>query len=100
MNADRHPGDLLATAIIKIMVPVGVRNTKLEEIHADLVPMTKTGDYSDITVTGGDGRRIPWNDVSRIDDDATRDLMGQIMDRIYTFQVKVEDPAFRKVLDQ
>ena len=100
MNANRHPEDLLATAIIKTMVLVCVRNTKLEDIHAGLAPVTKTGDYSDVTVIDGDGRRIPWNDVSHFDDDAMRDLMRQIVDRVYTFQVKSEDPAFLRVIDR
>ena len=100
VNANRHPDDLLATAIIKIMVLVCVRNTKLEDIHAGLVPVTKTGDYSDVTVIDGEGRQIPWNDVSHFDDDAMRDLMRQIVDRVYTFQVNVEDSAFLRVIDR
>ena len=82
------------------MVLVCVRNTKLEDIHAGLVPVTKTGDYSDVTVIDGDGRRIPWNDVSHFDDDARRDLMRQIVDRMYTFQAKADDPAFLQVIDR
>ena len=100
MNADRRPEDLLATAIIKAMVLVRVRYTKLDDIHAGLPPVTKTGDYSDATVIDGEGRRIPWNDVSHFDDDAMRDLICQIMDRMYTFQVKSGDPAFLRVIDR
>lgn len=62
--------------------------------------MTKTGDYSDVTVIDGDGRQIPWNDVSHFDDDAMRELMRQIVDRVYTFQVKSKDPALLKVIDR
>jgi len=100
VKANQSPDDLLATAIIKTMVLVCVRNTKLEDIHAGLVPVTKTGDYSDVTVVDGEGRRIPWNDVSHFDDDAMRDLMRQIVDRVYTSQVKSEDPAFLRVIDR
>ena len=100
MNANEHPDDLLAAAIIKTMVLVCVRNTKLEDLHAGLVPVTNTGDFSDVTVIDGDGRQIPWNDVSHVDDDAMRDLMRQIVDRVYTFQVKPEDPALLKVIDR
>ena len=100
MNANQHPDDPLANAIIKTMVLVCVRNTKLEDIHAGLVPVTKAGDYSDVTVIDGEGRRIPWNGVSHFDDDVMRDLMRQIVDRVYTFQVKAEDPAFLKVVDR
>ena len=45
-----------------------VRNTQLEDIHAGIVLVIRTGDYSDVTVVDADGRRIPWNDVSHFDD--------------------------------
>ena len=41
-----------------------VRNTELESIHAGLVPVTRTGDYTDVFVIDADGRRMPWPDVS------------------------------------
>ena len=101
MNANQNPDDLLATASIKTMVPVCVlRNTKLEDIHAGFSPVMKTGDYSDVTVIDGEGRRIPWNDVSHFHDDAMRDLMRQIVDRMYTFKVKSGEPAFLRVIDR
>ena len=90
------PGsDLDVTAIlVKTMAMLCVRNTKLEDIHAGLVPVTRTGDYSDVTVIDADGRRIPWPDVSHFDDDAMRDLMRQVVDRLYTFQIRAEEPGF------
>ena len=44
------------------MVLVCVRNARLEDLQAGRVPVTKIGEYSDVTVTDGEGRRIPWND--------------------------------------
>ena len=38
VNANEHPDDLLANAIIKTMVLVCVRNTKLEDLHAGSCP--------------------------------------------------------------
>lgn len=55
--------------------------------------MTKTGNYSDIAETAGNGRRISWNDVSHFDDDAMRNIIRQIGVPVYTFQVKSEDPC-------
>ncbi|MYE00763.1 MAG: hypothetical protein F4Y03_05705 [Alphaproteobacteria bacterium] len=63
MNANEQADDLLTTAIIETMVLVCVRHTKLEDIHAGLVPVTRTGDASDATVIDAEGRRIPWNDA-------------------------------------
>ena len=41
------------------------------------------------------GRRIPWSEVSRINDDEMRALMREIVDRLYTFHRRIDDPTFR-----
>lgn len=61
------------------------RATQLEELRAGVVPITRTGEHSDVTVINTDGRRVPWPEVSRFDDDDMRDLMGQVVDRLFTF---------------
>ena len=38
--------------------------------------------------------RIPWPDVSRLDVDQMRDLMREIVNKIYTSLAKAEDPDF------
>ena len=63
----------------KLMALTCVRNTKLEDIHAGIVPVSRTGDYSDVVVVDADGRRIAWRGVSHFDDDAMRDLMRQVV---------------------
>ena len=55
-------------------------------IHAGLTPVTRTGDFSDVTVIDADGRCFPWPDVSHFGDDEMRDLMRQVVDRLYTFE--------------
>ena len=64
--------------LAKAMAMFCVRNTQLEDLHAGIVPVTRTGDYSDVTVIDADGRRIPWPEISHFDDDAMRDLMRQV----------------------
>ncbi|MDT8858425.1 hypothetical protein RNZ50_26040 [Paracoccaceae bacterium Fryx2] len=54
-------------------------------IHAGKVPITRTGDWSDVTVVDADGNRIPWTEVSHINDDEMRDLMRDVVNRLYTF---------------
>ena len=76
------------------------RHTLIEDLHAGLVPTTKTGDYSDVTVIDADGRRIPWPEVSHFDDNAMRDLMRQVVDRVYTFEVRAEDPDFLERIER
>ena len=57
------PDDALQSLLIRTMVLVCVRNSKLEDIHAGLTPVTRTGEHSDVTVIDADGRRIPWPEV-------------------------------------
>ena len=88
------PDDALQSLLIRTMVLVCVRNSKLEDIHAGLTPVTRTGDYSDVTVIDADGRRIPWPDVSHIDDEQMRDLMRQVVDRLHSFTIRSNEPGF------
>ena len=73
----------IAARLAKLMAMICVRNTGIEDLHAGTVPVTRTGDFSDVFVTDADGRRMVWTDVSHIDNDAMRDLMRQIVDRLH-----------------
>ena len=63
-------------------------------IHAGLAPVTRIGDYSDMTVIDADERRIPWPHVSHCDDDEMRDLIRQVVDRLYTFEQLTRERDF------
>ncbi len=93
-DEERH----VCADLAKMMALMCVRNTRLENIHAGLVPVTRTGDFSDVVVVDADGRRIPWPRVSHFDDDEMRDLMRQVVDRLYTFLVEIDDPRFQAML--
>lgn len=71
-----------------------VIQSRLEIRHWGLSPISKTGDYSDIVLVVAEGRRPPWPEVSRFDQDEMRDLIRETVNKIYTFVVKVEDPRF------
>jgi len=90
----------IAARLAKLMAMSCVRNTGIENLHAGTVPVTHTGDFSDVFVTDANGRRIAWTDVSHMDDDAMRDLMRQIVDRFYTFHMNRDDLQFRDHLDR
>lgn len=94
MSENGNPEVQLASLLVRTMALLCVRNTALENIHAGRVPVTRTGDYSDVTVIDADGQRIPWPKVSHFDDDAMRDLMREIVDKLYTFQVRSREPGF------
>ena len=69
----------------KIMAAACVRNSYLEELHSGKTPVTRTGDYSDVKVIDADGRVIPWDQVSRINQDEMKTLMIGVVNRIHTF---------------
>lgn len=92
--------DRIAARLAKLMAMICVRNTGIEELHVGTVPVTHTGDYSDVFITDADGRQIRWSDASHLDDDQMRSLMRQIVDRLYTFHLKADDPGFRDHLDR
>ena len=77
-----------------------VRNTHLETIHAGMSPITRTGDYSDVFVVDAEGRRIPWTDVSHIDQDEMRDLMRDIVNRLYTLHLCADDPKLQAQIER
>lgn len=88
----------IAAHLAKILAMICVRNSSLEELHAGHVPTTRAGDYSDVFVVDADGRRIPWPDVSRIDDDEMRALMRDIVNRLYTFHLCAEEPGLQAAI--
>ena len=70
----------IAARLAKLMAMICVRNTRIEQLHAGAVPVTHTGDYSDVFITGADGRQISWTDASLLDEDQMRNLMRQIVE--------------------
>ena len=90
----------LTASISKSMAVMCVRNTMLEDIHAGIEPVTRTGDFTDVVVIDADGRRIPWPEVSRIGNDEMGRLMRQVVNRLYTFQAKADDPNFVRMMDR
>ncbi|WP_245595000.1 hypothetical protein [Gemmobacter nectariphilus] len=61
--------------------------------------MTRTGDFSDVVVLDTEGNRISWTEVSRFDDNEMRDLMRQVVNRLYTFQLRLVEPEFQAFVD-
>ncbi|WP_254431016.1 hypothetical protein [Magnetospirillum sp. LM-5] len=92
--------DRIAAELAKVVAMMCVRNSKLENIHAGRVPITRTGDYSDVFVLDAEGRRIPWAEVSHIDDTQMRELMKDIVNRLYTFQMRSGEPEFQAWIDR
>ncbi len=90
----------IAAKLTKTLAMLCVRNTALEDLHAGITPVSKTGDYSDVTVIDAEGREIPWTDVSHLDDEVMRALMRQIVNRLYTFHLMADAPGLRETIDR
>lgn len=89
----------------KLLAAACVRRGYLEKLHQGTVPVTRTGDYSDVKVIDAEGREIPWREVSHINQDEMKTLMVGVVDRIYTFLKRTllaagEDKAFTQALDR
>ena len=90
----------IAANLSKIVAMICIRNTRLEDLHAGVQPGTLTGDYSDVNVIDATGQTIPWRIVSHIDDAQMVDLMRDIVNRLFTFHMRRDDPSFRDHLDR
>ena len=90
----------IAAKLTKSMAMLCVRNTHLETIHAGKTPVTRTGDWSDVTVVDADGNRIRWTDVLHISDDQMRDLMRDIVNRLYTFHLCADEPGLQAEIER
>ena len=93
------------TEFAKLMAAACVRRGYLEKIHSGISPVTRTGDYSDVKVIDADGREIPWDQVSRINQDEMKNLMTGVVNRIHTFLARTifspsEDKEFTQALDR
>ena len=90
----------IAANLAKTLAMLCVRNTKLEDLHAGITPVSRTGDSSDVLVIDTEGREIPWTEVSHLDDETMRALMRQIVNRLYTFHLMTDDPRLRETIDR
>src|SRR5712691_10723343 len=83
----------IAERLALVLAVLCVRNTRLEDLHAGVVPATKAGDYSDVKVVTPHGE-IPWTEVSRFNDAEMRALMTEVVDKLYTVLLRLDDEAF------
>lgn len=97
---DKENEQQIAARLARIMALMCVRNSNLEDIHAGRVPTTQTGDYSDVFVIDADGQRIPWTEVSRIDDNEMRALLRDVVNRLYTFHLNSDNLGLRAEIER
>src|SRR5205085_10104423 len=83
----------LASHLAKAIAVLCMRNTFLEDLHSGTVPSSKSGDYSDVKVVTPYGE-IPWQRVSRISDAEMKQLMKEIVNKLFTFLCRQEEREF------
>ena len=81
------------------MAVLCVRNTSLENLHAGTLPSSNASDYSDVKVVTPYGE-IPWNHLSRISDDEMRLLMKEVVNKVYSVLLRMDDPEFIERLNR
>src|SRR5579862_3165346 len=74
----------LQQRLAKYLVRECFRNSELENLHAGIIPDSKTGDYTDVKVVTPFGE-IPWRELSRFDDVEMKRLMRDVVNRTYLF---------------
>ena len=89
----------------KLMTSACVRRGYLEKLHSGVNPVTRTGDYSDVKVIDAEGREIPWNHVSRINQDEMKTLISGVVNRTHTFLARTifsanQDKVFEQALEK
>jgi len=89
----------------KLLTAACVRRGFLEKLHAGITPVTRTGDYSDVRVIDAEGREIPWNQVSRINQGEMKTLITGVVNRVHTFLIRTiltvpEDKDFGQAVDR
>jgi hypothetical protein len=89
----KESDNLIASELAKAITVLCVRNTFLEDLHAGTGPSSKAGDYSDVKVVTPYGE-IPWQQLSRISDEEMKRLMKEIVNKVYTFLCRQDEPAF------
>jgi hypothetical protein len=85
--------ELLAGRLAKSIAALCVRNTFLEDLHSGTTPSSKSGDYADVKVVTPYGE-IPWRNLSRLSDAEMKQLMKEIVDKVFTFLCRQAEPEF------
>ena len=88
-----------AKELAKALAATCVRNTFLEALHAATWPASHSGDYSDVTVVTPAGT-IPWEQLARISDPEMKNLMKEVVDKLFTVLLHLEDEVFLAALER
>ena len=86
-----------AEKMAKAMALACVRNGFLEDLHAGKSIRSKTGNYFDVHVVTPE-QKITWKEVSRLNDAEMKRLMQEVVNKLYTVFLNLEDLEFMSAL--
>ena len=86
-------------SMAKSMGLMCVADSGLGELAQGECPVTRTGDYSDVLVVDADGRIIPWRRVARVDANEMRRTRREIVDKLFTFLLNMQEEALEALRD-
>jgi hypothetical protein len=76
-----------------------VRNTFLEDLHAGTPLSSIAEDYADVKVVAPGGE-IEWTRISRLSNDEMRQLMKEVVNKLYSVLLRLNDPVFVESVKQ
>jgi hypothetical protein len=88
-----------AKQLARGMAVMCVRNTFLEDLHAGTVPSSKTEDYTDVKVVSPYGE-IEWKKLSRLSNDEMRQLMREVVNKLYSVLLRLDEPTFVEAVNE
>lgn len=90
-------GEDKATEMLAKALALHAFRNPLEQFHGGEPVRSKTGDYSDVKVVTPDGE-FPWTEVSRISDEEMKILMMDVVSKLYTLLVGLDDKSVQAMI--
>ena len=93
--------EVLRKRLAKFIALHCFRNTDMfEDLHSGEVPISQSGDYSDVKVVTPDGE-IPWSNLSRFDDREMKAMMIDVVNRCdQVLAILFSTPAGEELIEQ
>ena len=93
--------EVLRKRVAKYIALHCFRNTDvLEDLHSGEVPVSESGDYSDVKVITPD-REIPWSDLSRFDNSEMKAMMIDVVNHCDQFlAILFSTPGGDKLIEE
>jgi hypothetical protein len=100
MEMNKEAEKRVAAKLAKTMAIICVRNTHLEMIHTGKTLVTRTGEWSDVTVVDANDNRTQGKTSRASATMKMRELLREIVSRLYTFHLYGGEPEPQAKIDR